>query len=77
MYLIFENALHDVKFLLEIGGEGMKPRLGVVEERHDDCAVLWRDREAESGVAIETGMREFKGMSRQVAFTSAFRILQQ
>jgi hypothetical protein len=55
----------------------MKPRLGVVEERHDDCAVLWRDREAESGVAIETGMREFKGMSRQVAFTSAFRILQQ
>ncbi len=75
MYLIFENALHDVKLLLEISGEGMKRRLGVVEESHDDCAVLWSDREAESGVNDQEGMREFKGMGLQVASTSALRKL--
>lgn len=55
MYLIFENALHNVELLFEISGEGMKRRLGVVEERHDCCAVLWSDREAEGGVTTETG----------------------
>ena len=74
MYLIFENALHDVKLLLEISGEGMKSHLGFVEERHD-CALLWSDREADSGVTIKTGIREFKGMSVQVAIASAFRKL--
>jgi hypothetical protein len=33
----------------------MKRRLGVVEERHDDCTVLWSNREAESGVTMKMG----------------------
>ena len=75
MYLIFETALHDIELLLEISGEGMQRRLGVVEERHDDCAVWWSDREAKGGGTIETGLREFKGTSLQVAFTSALEKL--
>jgi hypothetical protein len=75
MYLIFETALHDIELLFEISGEGMQRRLGIVEERHDDCAVSWSDREAEGGVTTQTGLRELKGTSLQVAFNPAFRKL--
>ncbi len=72
MYLIFDDALNYVELLFEFSGEGVKRRLGVAEERHDDCVVLCSDREAESGVTTETGLRKFKGTRLQVAFTSAF-----